>query len=219
MAQDLYVGNLPIGEHSVHFQFKDLSGKWSSVLSSQFDFTGPPGERTLTTQTISNGQSNCYDALHTITVAGNGVTFTVENGGIATMIAGQKISYLSGTTVQSGGYMWGYITPDGQYCGTKASSVPAVLTGAEKPAMVAEKATFKIYPNPTTGNFILELSREISDDKVTVNAYGMFGEVVLTKTLYDEVTHEFSLSDRPSGVYFIRVITGDKSETVKIIKR
>jgi hypothetical protein len=76
-----------------------------------------------------------------------------------------------------------------------------------------------IYPNPTTCNFILELSGELLSDKVSVDIYGIRGEKILTETLNGERKHEFSLSGKPSGVYFIRVISGDKTETVKIIKQ
>jgi hypothetical protein len=53
----------------------------------------------------------------------------------------------------------------------------------------------------------------------TVDAYDMWGEKILTEVLTGELRHEFSLSDKPSGVYIIRVITGDKAETAKIIKQ
>ena len=56
-------------------------------------------------------------------------------------------------------------------------------------------------------------------EKTMVNVYGIMGEKILTAILTGEHKHEFSLSDRPSGVYFIRVITGDKSETLKVIKQ
>ncbi|MEI7982814.1 MAG: T9SS type A sorting domain-containing protein, partial [Bacteroidota bacterium] len=56
-------------------------------------------------------------------------------------------------------------------------------------------------------------------DKITVDIYGIYGEKVLTTILNTERKHEFSLSDGPSGVYFIRVVTSDKTETLKIIKQ
>jgi hypothetical protein len=55
--------------------------------------------------------------------------------------------------------------------------------------------------------------------KVQVEIFGTRGEKLLTETLSGQRTHEFSLSNKPVGVYFIRVITGDKAETSKIIKQ
>ena len=160
----------------------------------------------------------CYNANQRIYVAGNGTTFTVQNGGSATMIAGHSILYLPGTTVQYGGYMLGYIAPNGPFCVTP--SMPAVVEQEQESLPVAlEKSFFKVYPNPTTGNFILELTGEALVDRVKVDVYGSWGEKVLTAQLSGERKHEFSLSDRPEGVYFIRVITGDKAKTVKIIKQ
>ena len=133
-----------------------------------------PDTLNIPTTVVHTGESPCYNATQTIIVGGNGKSFLVSAGGSATMIAGQNILYLPNTTVQSGGYMWGYITPNGQFCGTKAPSVPAVITGEENPIMIEEKASFKVYPNPTTGNFILELTGDIQTEKLQVDVYGIW---------------------------------------------
>lgn len=178
-----------------------------------------PVNRSVQNVSVLNGQTNCYNATHTITVAGAGTFFTIHDGGSATMIAGQNILFNPGTTVQSGGNLWGYITPNSQYCGTKAPSIPVATAGEENPIMIEEKASFKIYPNPTSGNFILELTGENSSGNVTLDVYGMWGEKVLSAILNGERKQEFSLSARPTGVYCVRIISGDKSETSKIIKQ
>ena len=178
---------------------------------------GPPATRTVTNVIVGNGQTNCYNASQLITLAGNGTLFVVLTGGNATCIAGQKISILHGTTVQSGGYFYGYIATAGPWCQTP--SMPAVVTAAEEVPNSIEQSLCKIFPNPTTGNFILEMDGVHSLDKVTVEIYGMWGDKVLTTMLSGEGQHQFSLSNVPVGVYFIRVINGDKTETVKIIKQ
>jgi len=80
-----------------------------------------------------------------------------------------------------------------------------------------DDSNIKLYPNPTTGRFTLELKGEVSTDDVTVNIYSIWGEKVFTSLLSKERKHEFSLSDKPAGVYYISVIAGDKTETLKII--
>ena len=164
---------------------------------------------------IPDGTNQCYNATQFLEVAGNGTTFIVEPGGNATMIAGQSIAYLPGTIVQSGGYLWGYIAPGGPWCQTP--SMPAVLTKDAEIQESIKQSSFKVYPNPTAGNFILELTGEA--DQVKVDIFGIWGEKVLSKVLTGELKHEFSLSGRPVGVYFIRVVSGDKAETVKLIKQ
>jgi len=126
----------------------------------------------IATGVIVNGQVRCYSALQTMTFAGDGSAFTIESGGSATMIAGQSIRYLPGTTVQSGGYMWGYITPDGQYCAQKSPSIPTVIAGSGELSAPIQGASFRIYPNPTNGNFTLEQNGEKISDKVIVEVYG-----------------------------------------------
>ena len=133
------------------------------------------------------------------------------------MIAGQNIHYLPGTTVQSGGYLWGYIAPTGPFC--VAPSLPAIDPIENETPKGSEKSFFKVYPNPNTGNFILELTGEALVDRVKVDVYGIWGEKILTAQLNGERRHEFSISNRSSGVYFVRVITGDKAATLKIIKQ
>ena len=157
----------------------------------------------------------CYDATNTITTAGNGTKFTVQSEGSSTMIAGQNIKLLPTTIVQSGGYMWGYIAPTGPWCVTP--SMPAVALAEDEIPRSILQSSFKVYPNPTNDNFILEFIGDA--DQVKVDIYGIWGEKILTAILNGERKHEFSLSDKPVGVYFIRVISGEKAETIKVIKQ
>jgi len=192
------------------------SGAWSPEFSITVS-PAVPATKTITNQIVASGQVKCYDATQVITVAGNGTIFFILTGGTATFIAGQKISFLPGTTVQSGGSMWGYIAPNGPYCTNP--SMPAVVTTNDEIPVDIEQSSFKIYPNPTTGIFSLELTGEASIGNVAIEIYGIWGEKVITHSLTGERKHEFSLSDKPVGVYFVRVISGNKAETVKIIKQ
>jgi len=164
-------------------------------------------------------QPECHNATQVITVAGNGSAFIVPNGASATMIAGQKIIYLPGTIVNSGGYLHGSITTTGQYCGMKAPVPDTTRSYENRSSASSQSSFFKVYPNPTTGNFILELNGEVLTNKITVDVFGIWGEKVLSATLNEERKHAFSLSDKPVGVYYIRVISGNKAETRKIIKQ
>ncbi|MEI7982717.1 MAG: T9SS type A sorting domain-containing protein, partial [Bacteroidota bacterium] len=210
--------------YSVFFTNKNTGyvvGYLGTILKTTNGGESVPNDTLIQNIEIPNGETNCYNASQTITVAGNETTFTVQNGGSATMIAGQNILYLPNTTVQSGGYMWGYIAPSGPYCVNP--SIPVVVNEEKiieaTKSVSKEQSSIKIYPNPTTGNFILELPLDIQTEKVQVEVYGIWGKKVLTTTLNGERKHEFSLSDKPTGVYFIRLVSGDKTETLKIIKQ
>ena len=177
-----------------------------------------PATLTLQGVVVGSGQTNCYNATQTIYVAGSGTTFIVQTGGSATMIAGHNIFYYPGTTVQPGGYMHGYIAPAGPWCGVQPPSMVSIVTGTDENPLFATQAIFKIYPNPTTGNFTVEQTGEKIYDKVKVEVYSMIGGRVFTGEMTGERKQMFSLEDVPVGVYFIRLLAGDKPETVKIIK-
>ncbi|MEI7980018.1 MAG: T9SS type A sorting domain-containing protein [Bacteroidota bacterium] len=181
-----------------------------------------PARRELINITVDNDITKCFNASETITVAGNGTFFRVQNGGDVTLIAGGSIMFRSGTNVQTGGHLWGYITTSGDYCGLTLNPLVTNPSGEEKDLLsVSESKTgfIKVYPNPTTGNFTLELTGEVREEKVKVDVYGMQGEKVFSSVVNSERNQSFSLSNRQAGIYFIRVITGDKAETLKIIKQ
>jgi hypothetical protein len=81
-----------------------------------------PTNRTLQNITVTNGQTVCYDATQTITTAGGGTTFIVQSGGDATLIAGQNILMLPGTSLRSGSSVMAKITTIGAYCGSEPPS-------------------------------------------------------------------------------------------------
>jgi len=182
---------------------------------------GPPATRTVTNVIVASGETKCYNASQVITVAGNGTLFFVLSGGNATFIAGQKILFLPSTTIQPGGYMHGYIAPTGPWCVTPSMptvAMPVDALPADDMPGLNEESGFKIFPNPTTGKFTLELQGEIQAGNVSVELYGILGEKMMTTSLNGKSRHEFSLSGKPAGVYFIRIITGNKSEIVKVLK-
>ncbi len=195
-------------------------GTWQIDDITLTDPAAPPTTNAIQNVTVLNGQIPCYDATQTITVAGSGTTFIVENGGITTMIAGISIDYLPGTWVKPGGYMLGKIAPTGPFCGAPpASFVTAeVAEGETSPPFNDEKSGVRVYPNPTNGKFRVELTGKLPTGSVRVEIYSIRGERVLSTTLPGEAAGEFSLSDRPAGIYFIKVIAGENIFTSKLVK-
>ncbi|MCU0370240.1 MAG: hypothetical protein MUC31_02405, partial [Bacteroidales bacterium] len=99
-----------------------------------------PVTRSLQNVTVASGQSPCYDATQTITTAGSSTTFLVQNGGDATLIAGQNILLLPGTLAQSGSYMMATITTDGSYCFT----MPAAMAPAKSVPLIPGMFSIKV---------------------------------------------------------------------------
>ncbi len=178
-----------------------------------------PQNLTLQNVTIPGGTSNCYNASQTITVAGGGSTFVVQNGGEALMIAGQNIFFLPGTSVQTGGYLHAWITTAGEYC----TSLPPPLAPASIVSSVpfthepATSSFCRVFPNPTTGDFTVEVRDGGLTRDAQVVVYGSRGEVITTGQLTGHIPGKFTLSGNPAGLYFVRVTDGEKAYTKKLI--
>ncbi len=178
-----------------------------------------PSDLLVQGETVASGQSNCYNATQTITVAGGGTIFVVQNNGNAHMIAGQRISFRTGTRVEPGGSLHGYIDADGPWCVGKAPSIVTNITGTVERPLNELSTDFAAYPNPTKGFFTLELKGETQEGKVQVTVYGILGEIVLSEELTNMQKHEFSLAGKPEGIYFVSVRTGKTFKTMKIVKQ
>jgi hypothetical protein len=172
---------------------------------------------TVVTGTVTSGQNKCYNATNNITIAGGVTTFTVLSGSSVTMIAGQKINYLPGTTVQPGGYLRGYIAPAGPWCISPPSA--PVFKETDEIASGANPVFFKIFPNPTSGNFTIGFDPETAAGQVNVEIFGMQGKKIITAAIQGERQHTFSLADQPVGLYLIRVTSGYHTEVGKIVRQ
>jgi PKD repeat protein len=160
--------------------------------------------------------NQCFDALQTIVVAGNGTTFSVPNGGSATLIAGQNILFNPGTVVASGGYLLGQIAPVGPFC-TPQPLAPHTMITKENP-VIREHMFFRVYPNPTTGIFTLTFNGYIPSEKINVGIFNMKGEQIISMEFSDEIQHEFSIAGRPAGLYLVRVQSRGQSRSSRIVK-
>lgn len=172
------------------------------------------------TGVVSHGQSICYNALQTITVAGGGTTFQVQNDGMATLIAGQNIIFLDGTRVLAGGYLHGYITPNGTYCcALKSTMVTRFAEEAGDIPVIGADSFFKVYPNPTSDKFNLELNKDLRDVKTVVQIFNMMGGSIMKEEVTGSDRYEFDLGGKIPGIYFIQVMAGDRIETKKITRK
>lgn len=176
-----------------------------------------PNNLILENITITAGQTVCYNALQVITVAGNGSIFQVLNGGSATMIAGSKISYLPGTTVEQGGYLLGYISPDGNYCSAPAPMVSALKEGLEEPVPAVAGHQFLLYPNPASEKFTLLQTSGTDLKNTRLEILDLRGARVLSVRLTEAGTHNVVVSDLKSGLYMVRIVADGYTEMLKLV--
>lgn len=170
---------------------------------------------------ISDGEVLCFNAEETVIVAGDGKLFTVQDGGSAEIIAGIHILIREGATVEYGGMLHAYISSD--YCNQQVSllaSFDEQIIPIE-PVFEPENSNgfFKVYPNPTTGNFTLELLEFEEHSIIQLEIFTMQGHLILSKELPVEQRYTLSLAERQPGIYLIRVLKDKEIGICKIIKQ
>ncbi|MCX6305637.1 MAG: T9SS type A sorting domain-containing protein [Bacteroidetes bacterium] len=181
-----------------------LTASWT------IDITDPVCNNVTASGTVST--SVCYNAHLTITVA----NLTVESpGGHVELIAGQNILLEPGTAVQSGAYLWGHIST--VFCTNMTSPVVATKI-SDEPVQGISFKRFNLYPNPTNSNFTLIKKDNKVDGNVSVEVYNMNGIMVLSERMNEDLKHEFSFVEIPAGLYFVKIISNDYIETIKLIK-
>ncbi|MCV9928655.1 SBBP repeat-containing protein [Flavobacterium sp. LS1R49] len=71
----------------------------------------------------------------------------------------------------------------------------------------------RLHPNPSTGIFNLELTKDLD-----VEVYNNLGQKILSKKSFTG-TNIINISEKASGVYFLKVIDGNNVNTIKLIKK
>ena len=187
-----------------------------------------PIDRFLTSEDIFPGEDQCFDAYKTIILADGGDTFIVDANTGVELIAGHSILMLPGTQVEYGGYLSARISTDGLFCDVEEPMVASVRVNEpdrnEEPLSKQEldnpdKPFFRVYPNPTTGDFTVEISSNYSDLPYAIEVYGMRGEVIIRNEQLTGWQQHLSLQGQQPGLYMIRVQRGEEMGVERIIKR
>lgn len=200
----------------------------NGIASAPFNVTVTPAvplNLTVSDVLIKNGQSVCYNALNTVTIAGDGNNFIVANTGSAHVIAGSKILLEPGTYVFEGGYFHGIITTNGTFCTLSKSLVASIsaddndLEASPQQDKTNGALSAFIYPNPTCGKLILEF-RDNSDLVATqVKLFGPGGVMLFNKTVFIDGKYEISLENYKPGLYLLSCIWDSKTDIFKIIRK
>jgi hypothetical protein len=181
------------------------------------------GQLNLSNMSVINSRQLCF-AVQNITTGGNGTSFVVQLGGSVDLIGSQYVKLLTGTTGKPGGYLHALVTNQCIPCSNSKSTVIASLSDEAQQENINEtfsgQAVFKVYPNPTTGDFVLEIlnARELQALGI-IRIHNMFGEEILRKEFKGKLSENLSLKDQPAGIYLISVMFGERLGTLKILKR
>jgi YD repeat-containing protein len=207
--------------NQIQYNYDALGNRIARTIT----YTRPPVQ-SFVNVTVSTGQAKCFEAAQTLSIAGNGTTFLVQSGANVTLVAGQKISLFPGTTSQNAGYLHGYITTNGQFCAILKSENTGPTAKENDQATAPEETglsssgdvSFKVFPNPTTGVFTLDLSDDPNGTLVNVQIYNLTPCIIIEKNIYKGKLHEFSLAGQIPGMFLVRVTQLGETGLMKIIK-
>ena len=173
-----------------------------------------PSTALLQNMTVSGTQ--CFNAQLTISVAGNGSTFAVVNGGSATMIAGENILFNPGTAVAPGGYLYGYVSPGGPWCVILPSG-PSTAT-AFTDITSGKAGSVRTWPNPTGGAFFVAVDGIVPAEGFRVEIFNMRGERIHAGHLTGTGPYQMELPGTEAGIFLLRVSGGTTSGTSRIVR-
>ncbi|MCX6269175.1 MAG: T9SS type A sorting domain-containing protein [Bacteroidetes bacterium] len=206
------------------FRVENGSSVWGHITTTgQFCSQLLGSNNSLGGMTISGGESRCFQAMDALSTGANGATFLVKNGATAHLTAGKKIVMYPNTHAASGASFHAYISTDGTYCNEPKAPVTDYDGNedaiAEKEPSLDHQAFFKVYPDPTSGSFTLELSAEPGESTVSVTCYNNMGSLVMEKDFFSGKKHELSLAGHAPGIYLLRVRMNGNTGIKKMIKQ
>jgi hypothetical protein len=105
------------------------------------------------------------------------------------------------------------VTNNANGCSSATSITQSVSACAGLVTNNSNSLDITVYPNPSTGNFTVELNKNCNL-KIT----NSLGQIVLDKTI-EAGKNTIDLRSQPNGLYFISVKTADKLSITKLIKQ
>ncbi len=187
-----------------------------------------PVNQTIENQTVE--AISCFNAVGTLTIAGNGNYFTVVPGGSVTLIAGHAIQCLPDTRVDSGGYLHGYITLNNTFCGGVIPGSEPMVSVAATPEPVQPSflppsgalpqpldGVLKLFPNPSTGMITIEINNPAKLD-LHIAITDMAGRQIFSKRVTDFFQRSTAdLTAFPAGFYIVYLHAGQLINTTKLV--
>ena len=203
-----------------YLMFSSDQGSLSLGLQQSWSYSVPPLYE-IPDIIIGDNETLCFNATETIIVAGDGKQFIVQDGGQVDIIAGQNILIKYGTSVESGGSLHAYISD--VWCEQPESLLASFYNEPFPTQQIVEPdpndSFFRIYPNPTTGDFTLEMLDFEEYSNIQVEIYSAQGHLVLGKELPAKKLYHFTLTERQPGIYLVSVIKDKEIGVYKIIKQ
>jgi hypothetical protein len=175
----------------------------SLVASNSFGY-GNPAYQSVN---ISPGPTVTAVSSNSIVCVGNSATLTASGATTYSWSTGQTTSAIVITPTSSGTY-----TVLGTASGCQNTA--GVFINVSLCTGISENfssASFDIYPNPSSGKFVISSDKKITD----VSVYNLLGELVVKANDNSSI----DIADKPNGVYFVKLNINGRSTTKKIVKQ
>ncbi len=197
-------------------QSEDILYSFSDGQATGVD--GVPGYTTVRNIIINAGDTVCYNATNTITIAGDGTTVVVQSGGSATFISGYKILFKPGFNARPGCYTSAYITSGDFYCNELNRTVVNPDNDEIFPIqeIADEDPGIRIYPNPCRGDFIIDfMNKELTGE---INLLNIHGRRLFQCSFLKHNKVIADISHLPDGLYLVLLKTSEAYYSKKVIK-
>ena len=195
---------------------------WDGGVTDGVSFTPPVGTTTYTLTGLidSTGCSATdmvdvtYNEIDSTTTV-SGFTYTAnQSGAVYQWVECPGMTAISGATDQTflpsqdGSYA---VIIDLNGC-IDTSDCKAILgMGVNNDALTI----MTIYPNPTDGNFTVQLSEQLEG---TIGVYATDGKLIYSEAINSRNTIDFSLKELENGIYIIQVQTSTENYSIRLIK-
>jgi hypothetical protein len=94
---------------------------------------------------------------------------------------------------------------------TQSADSTSTATGID--VNVASVSVLKVFPNPTSGEFSIEV-----DEDGEFTLFNISGRIIRTSPISAGRT-QMNISDLPTGIYIVKITRGEKIQTSRIIKQ
>jgi subtilisin-like proprotein convertase family protein len=205
--------DLQPGDYSVLFRATTQCQVIEKTVTLHIEDT--PVNLDLSGLVIGENDSECFGATQNITIQ----NASVAAGGSLTLIAGNSIIITPDFNVELNGYFRAYISDE--YCTLPASLLALEAEVENNPALDFNENLsddLRIFPNPTTGGFTIEMGETFGSNKTSVSIYNLVGELILTnENVLNQA--EFNISEYPNGIYVVLIRNNENTEIRKLIKQ
>jgi hypothetical protein len=152
------------------------------------------------------------------TAGNHQVNIYAKTGSTVNIMAGTNLAFSTAYFKESGATLnnaasSGSLTNTTCSVITGPTNVNCTLTAIQEQSIASETS---IWPNPSYGKLYIHAKTE-DKAQISVSIFNQLDEVVLNEEFINNGKKELSLEKYPTGIYFVRIRSGNLTETKKIV--